>query len=456
MERPPPERHPNDVRSTTGDLLHAYHKRGDIAARQRLVELYVPLVESFARRYARSPDDYDDIHQVGCIGLINAIDRFDLERGDELTAFAVPSIAGEIRRYLRDQGPSVKLPRRVLELRAPAAQAQADLASELGRAPSMSAIARKLGAAEEDVALALDAARAATPLALLQEGGADAPHGLEPLDTADDRVLLSDAFRRLDERERRILFLRYVHDLHPNDIARQLGMSRRHLSRTTQAALARLRAELEGAESPRAQPADTRPAVQRTAAESKLAVNAMNRLPNPEGYLDQPYHIELVRDEAPGGGWTAKVEELRGCAAYGATASDAVRSVEAAMREWIAEAQANDREVPKPRGAGSHSGRLLVRMPKSLHAELARAAEHDETSLNQFITGALASAVGWRNDERAGRGAGAATDEPATDNPSAGSRHGLSRAALVANLIVLAVVAAAAVILTVIAISGGG
>ena len=177
MERPPPERHANDVRSITGELLHAYHAQGDKAARQRLVELYVPLVESFARRFARSADDYDDIHQVGCIGLINAIDRFDLDRGEELTAFAVPSIAGEIRRYLRDQGPSVRLPRRVLELRAPAAQAQADLTTELGRAPSMSAIARKLGATEEDVALALDAARAATPLALLQEGGADAPRG---------------------------------------------------------------------------------------------------------------------------------------------------------------------------------------------------------------------------------------------------------------------------------------
>src|SRR3954469_5453478 len=93
----------NGRRSETAELLRAYHEKGDTAARQRLVELYLPLVESFMRRYARGTDDYDDLYQVGCIGLINAIDRFDVSRGDELAAFAVPNIAGEIRRYQRDR-----------------------------------------------------------------------------------------------------------------------------------------------------------------------------------------------------------------------------------------------------------------------------------------------------------------------------------------------------------------
>src|SRR4051794_19192296 len=148
----------NGRRSETAELLRAYHEKGDTEARQRLVELYLPLVESFMRRYARGTDDYDDLYQVGCIGLINAIDRFDASRGDELAAFAVPNIAGEIRRYLRDRGGSVRLPRRVLERRSAAAQAQGQRRSKLAREPTAAEVATEVGASERDVALALDAA----------------------------------------------------------------------------------------------------------------------------------------------------------------------------------------------------------------------------------------------------------------------------------------------------------
>src|ERR671937_414502 len=116
MGPPSAERHEGDDGSRTAKLLRAYHEKGDTTARERLVQVYLPLVESFARRYSRSSDDYEDLYQVGCIGLIQAIDRFDFERGEELTAFAVPNITGEIRRYLRDRAATLKLPRRVLEL----------------------------------------------------------------------------------------------------------------------------------------------------------------------------------------------------------------------------------------------------------------------------------------------------------------------------------------------------
>jgi predicted RNase H-like HicB family nuclease len=126
-----------------------------------------------------------------------------------------------------------------------------------------------------------------------------------------------------------------------------------------------------------------------------------------EDYLEQPYHFELVRESGPGGGWTARVEELADCVARGATHDEAVMRVEEAMRDWIADAQAHGRDVPKPRAEGRHSGRLLVRMPQSLHAELARAAEREEVSLNQFITGTLAGVIGWHrgglDSPRAGR-----------------------------------------------------
>jgi RNA polymerase sigma-B factor len=420
--------------SATSTLLRAYHGRSDATARQRLVELYLPLVESFAHRYSRSADDYDDLHQVGCIGLINAIDRFDPERGEDLTAFAVPNIVGEIKRYLRDRNTGVRLPRRVVELRAAALATQSELAAELGRTPTSSEIARRLAADEDDVAVALDASRG-LPVELAPEACPEAGIGEESLEIAEDRLFLSGAFRNLDERERRILFLRYVRDVEPNEIARELGMSGRQLSRTTQAALAKLRLELEQGE-PRKEPQSASRHLARASAEPNIAAEGTGRTLDLDPYIKQPYHIELVKEDAPDGRWTAQVEELPGCVAQGASADEAARGAERAMRDWIADALANGREVPKPRSAASHSGRLHVRMPQSLHAELARAAEREEISLNQFITSSLASAVGWRRDG------------PAEDLDG---RSGL-RTALVVNLVILAIVAAVALTLLVIAL----
>jgi len=103
--------------TTTSRFMRAYQEQGDITARDQLIEMYLPLVETFAHRYERS-EDYDYLFQAGSIGLINAIDRFDLGRGGELTAFAVPNIVGEIKRHLRDRTDSVRLPRPLQELRA--------------------------------------------------------------------------------------------------------------------------------------------------------------------------------------------------------------------------------------------------------------------------------------------------------------------------------------------------
>jgi predicted RNase H-like HicB family nuclease len=162
--------------------------------------------------------------------------------------------------------------------------------------------------------------------------------------------------------------------------------------------------------------------------------------PAPETALaDQPYHIELVRETGPRGGWSAQVEELPGCKTHGDTAEEAVEGIEAAIREWIADAVAHKREVPKPRLPSSHSGRLLVRMPQSLHADLARAAELEEVSLNQFITSSLASVIGWRQ---------------AGGRPSRESGSGKDAwAALRANLIVLSVVGVIALVLLAIAVA---
>jgi RNA polymerase sigma-B factor len=436
------QRRRDPTRSDTAALLHLYHERGDTAARQRLIGLYLPLVESLTRRYTRNADEYDDLYQVGCIGLINAIDRFDLERGDELAAFAVPNIAGEIRRYLRDRGGSVRLPRRVLELRAGATQAQAQLRRRLGRPPTTAEVAAELGADERDVAVALEPERAAQALELTAGDGVEGGEG--ELDAAEDRLFLSSAFGGLDERERRVLHLRYVQDLDPNEIARRLGISRRQVSRDAQNALAKLRAGLESAEDGDAQTAalpGTRGDHRMGAVASRTSTAKGSRTqgtPSDES-REQTFHIELSQ-ETPGGRWTAQVPELPDCSAQGDTADEAARLVHAAVRERTDSAAAKDREAAKQRPAATHSGRLLIRMPQSLHAELAQAAEREEVSLNQFITSSLASAVGWRRSDQL-----AAESAPVAARPAA-------RKALLANLVLMAVVAVLAIALLVIAL----
>jgi RNA polymerase sigma-B factor len=424
------ERQRDDTRSGTAALLRRYHEDSDTGARQRLIELYLPLVESFARRYSRSSSDYDDLYQVGCIGLINAIDRFDLERGEELTAFAVPNISGEIRRYLRDRADSVKLPRRVLELRAAVARAQPELTAQLGRAPTNAELARELDAAPDDVALALEAGRASVALELPSESGGEDDRGERSLDAAEDRLFLSDAFRGLDERERRVLFLRHVEDRDPNEIASELGISRRQVSRVTQDALMKLRAGLERSAPDAGDPPAPTSRRRQRAAVAKREADA--------------YHIELVKD-VPGGRWVAHVPELPGCIALGETADGAVRRIQDAIRERPADAVGKAPEAPKPRSASKPSGRVLIRMPPPLHAELARHADRKQVSLNQFITDSLSTAVrGYRGDEPAG---GAEAARAAAQQTSGRS------SALVANLVALAVIAALAVLLLVIAVS---
>ena len=135
--------------------------------------------------------------------------------------------------------------------------------------------------------------------------------------------------------------------------------------------------------------------------------------------------------------WTATVEELPGCEAHGATPEDAAAAVREAVEEWLRAARADGREVPPPGAAAAHSGKLLVRMPRSLHAELVRTSEREGTSLNAYIVAALSASVAWRRSGDGGAPGGAA-------EPPAGS--GLSRA-LMANLVVLAIAAAIAIAL---------
>jgi RNA polymerase sigma-B factor len=426
----------------TARLLSAYHLRGDARARERLIELHLPLVEALARRHARGGEGYEDLVQVGSIGLINAIDRFDLQRGFDLPAFAVPHINGEIKRHLRDRGESVRLPRGISELRGRLGAARHELTGSLGREPTAAELATELGVGEDAVARALNAGRA-VPSSDDEIGSRLA----DSLGLAEDRMALAEAFDRLDERERRIVYLRYVRDLDPEAVASELGISKRHLSRQTQAALAKLRRGLES--EPSGQPEQS---LRGPAERPNMAPMESSAVSTP--YLDRPYHIVLVRDEGDDSpGWTARVEELPGCEAHADTADEATRAIRDSMEAWISEALANNREVPEPRGAPSYSGRLMLRMPHSLHAELARAAERDEVSLNQFITSSLASSVGWRQQNGEAPSVDAEpADEPAESGRS--DRGWLSRAMIV-NAVLLGLAGIAAVVLLVVALSQG-
>jgi antitoxin HicB len=158
-------------------------------------------------------------------------------------------------------------------------------------------------------------------------------------------------------------------------------------------------------------------------------------------YLDLPYHVSVVRDEneRSKAGWTARIEELPACTASAASPEEAVHRVRKAMESWISTALEQGEEIPEPRSGSTSSGRLLVRMPKTLHGQLARAAEHEGVSLNQFITSSLASAVAWRGLHRTSNNSrpSDAAKESAT-GLRGWLRENLLVAALIANFVVVA------------------
>lgn len=237
-------------RNDPGTLLRVYHRTGDPGAREKLVELYVPLVRALARRYAHYGEALEDLVQVGSIGLIEAIDRFDPERGSDLVSFAIPTITGEMKKHLRDRSTVVRMPRRLAERALVLRPAREMLAARLRRSPTLSELAQEMGLCEDDVAEAIESERARVPVWLSTAGevnveldGAIAVEGA--FDTSEERLLLAAGFRTLAERERRILHLRFFAGLSQTEIAREVGLSQIQVSRLIRDSLERLRAALD-------------------------------------------------------------------------------------------------------------------------------------------------------------------------------------------------------------------
>jgi RNA polymerase sigma-B factor len=246
-----PERIRDDLR-----LLERYHRTGDEAAREELIRRFLPLARQLARRYERRDEPLDDLVQVASVGLVKAVQRFDPAREVAFSSFAVPTILGELKRYFRDSGWAVHVPRAMQERALEVNRAVTELSRNLGRSPTPAEVAESTGLTLEEVLEAMEAATAydTVPLEaprLDDEGDGDGvverlgseDHGYA---LAEYSATLAPQLQALPERDRQVLYLRFVEDLTQSEIAERIGVSQMHVSRLIRRALARLRDGLGG------------------------------------------------------------------------------------------------------------------------------------------------------------------------------------------------------------------
>jgi RNA polymerase sigma-B factor len=245
-----PERSPSRAQEDRA-LFERYLDRRDPVDREALVERFLPLARQLARRYQRPEEPFDDLLQVASLGLVKAIDRFDLEREVAFSSYAVPTILGEIKRYFRDRTWSVRVPRDLQELALKVDRAVARLSLDLRRAPTVPEIAKAVEATEEEVLEALEASGAYRATSLESPRGADDEAGDTLGDTvgteeqgfarAEERATLAQLLRAVTPREREVLRLRFEEDLTQAEIGERIGVSQMQVSRIIRQSLARLR-----------------------------------------------------------------------------------------------------------------------------------------------------------------------------------------------------------------------
>jgi RNA polymerase sigma-B factor len=245
-------RRPDKAR--TRRLLIRYHKQGDQRAREQAIAEQLPLVEFLARKFAGRGEPVDDLVQVASVGLIKAVDRFDVDRQIEFSTYATPNILGEIKRYFRDKGWAMRVPRGLQELRQSAKEAIRDETIKSGRSPTIGELAEALSSDVESVAEALTLGRAYNTASLdapvsQEDQGGDTILDLQadeesPIDGLEDKVLLQRAMEHLKEQQRRILDLRYNEGKTQTEIADIIGVSQMHVSRLLRRALDDLRHQL--------------------------------------------------------------------------------------------------------------------------------------------------------------------------------------------------------------------
>ncbi|MGK2878938.1 MAG: SigB/SigF/SigG family RNA polymerase sigma factor [Solirubrobacterales bacterium] len=238
-------------------LLRRYRDTGDEHARDELVEMMLPWVRRVAQRYANRGLDSDDLVQVGSLGLLKAIARFDFDRGVRLITFAEPNVTGEIKRYFRDHGWSVRPPRDLQELNAEVMRTIEVLTAELQRSPTVSEIAAYLKTTDEHVLEAMHAGAGYDTAPLIsdgsEEGGVIESRALATNDPglrrAELRSTLGSSFAELDDRDKEILHMRFFEDLTQAEIATRIGVSQMQVSRILRSALKSAREQLDEGES---------------------------------------------------------------------------------------------------------------------------------------------------------------------------------------------------------------
>jgi RNA polymerase sigma-B factor len=233
------------------ELLLRVRDQKDEAAREELITRYLPLVKSLARRFASRGQPVEDLVQVGSIGLIKAIDRFDLDRGVELSTYATPTIMGEIKRYFRDKGWAVKVPRALQDLNVRLNRVVEQLTVELRRSPTIAELAAAADVSEEEVVEALESGRAYSSVSIFSGGSNEDDESLELLDylgseeeayeVFEQRRVLAPAVARLEPRERLILHLRFFEGMTQTQVAARIGISQMHVSRLIRKSIDNLR-----------------------------------------------------------------------------------------------------------------------------------------------------------------------------------------------------------------------
>ncbi|PKQ16168.1 MAG: B/F/G family RNA polymerase sigma-70 factor [Actinobacteria bacterium HGW-Actinobacteria-7] len=235
----------------TKELFRRYRLEADEDARDELITMYLNLVKYLASRFRNRGEPIDDLIQVGTIGLIKAIDRFDIERQVEFTTYATPTIVGELKRYFRDKGWAIKVPRRLQELSFKVNQAVDALTQRLQRSPSIAEIAEYLEVTTEEVLEAMETSEAYNFVSLENDRSGDGAETFSILEyvgkddvlmlAVDDRTTLQAAFKELSPQEQRVMYLRFFRGLTQTEIARQLDISQMQVSRLLRRTLRILR-----------------------------------------------------------------------------------------------------------------------------------------------------------------------------------------------------------------------
>jgi RNA polymerase sigma-B factor len=233
------------------ELLRRYHLEGDTEARRLLFEQMMPLVRTLARRYVNRGESLEDLIQVGCVGLIKAVDHFDVSRELRFSTFAVPTILGEIKRHFRDRSWSIRVSRGIQELNAKVGREADRLSGVLGRSPTIEELGEATESSVEQVLEALQGAQAYNTVPLDEPVGDDGEAaercGAEDPNfaVAEQRVELARGLETLPERERSIILLRFFEGLTQREIADRIGISQMHVSRLLRCSVERMRNQLE-------------------------------------------------------------------------------------------------------------------------------------------------------------------------------------------------------------------